>query len=232
MRNLMIPALLLSLMSTSAAHAGKMVCWTDDQGRKACGDRVPPQYAKKDREVLDAQGRVIKKESRQKTPEEVAAAEAKIAAEAAEKERFEKQQKYDGFLIQTYSSAKELENSRDARLRALAGQITLSDKANADTEKTLQTLRDRVDVAKKASKEPDPKLLKQIKEYEKSLAEGKKAREQRSKDQAEVTAKFGADIERYDLLKSGKVQLGGLAPASAPESAAAPVPAPAPAPAN
>ena len=29
-----------------AEAAGSIVCWTDENGRRACGDRVPPQYAR------------------------------------------------------------------------------------------------------------------------------------------------------------------------------------------
>jgi hypothetical protein len=201
------------LMAAPAAHAGKLVCWTDDKGQRACGDRVPPQYAKKERQILDAQGRVIDTQDRQKTPEEIAEIERKAAAEAAEKERFKVQEKYDRYLLQTFATANELEGARDARLRALQAQMNINDKAIADTEKSLKSLQDRAAAQKKDGKEPDAKLQKQIADFQKSLEESRKARAQRSKDAEEITAKFAVDIERFQLLKSGRLQVGAAMPA-------------------
>lgn len=224
MRNLIFPSLVL-MLTASAAQAG-VVCWTDDRGQKACGDRVPPQYAKKERQSLDAHGRVINTQARQKTPEEIAEASRLEAAAAAEKARFVQQEKYDRYLLQTFASSKELEDSRDSRLRALESQMQLNDKANADAEKSLKTLQDRAAAAKNGGKDPG-KLLVQIAEFERSLKQGRMSREQQAKDHAEITAKFGADIERFNALKSGKVQMGAPmpaapAPAPAPEAAVAP----------
>jgi len=214
--------LLATVLIAPTAQAGKLVCWTDDKGQRACGDRVPPQYAKGEREVLDAQGRVIDKQGRQKTPEEVAEVERKAAAETAEKERFEKQAKYDRFLLQTFGSAKELEQSRDARLRALNGQMVLNDKSIADTEKTVKSLQDRAAAAKKANKPVDAALAKQIKQFEAALTESRAAREQKTRDQAAIAAKFNADIERYNKLRSHEIELGAaVAPAPAETSPAA-----------
>ena len=100
----------------------------------------------------------------------------------------------------------------------------LNDKANADAEKTLGNLQERVAAFKKNGKEPDAKLLAQIAEYQRTLEQGKMSREQRAKDHAEITTKFGADIARFNALKSGKVPLGAPMPAAAPapEAAAAP----------
>ena len=51
-------ALSLTLLAASApAMAGKIVCWTDDDGKRACGDRVPPKAARKERTVMDEDGR-------------------------------------------------------------------------------------------------------------------------------------------------------------------------------
>ena len=90
MRNLTFPLIVL-MLAVPAVHAGKLACWTDDKGQKACGDRVPPQYAKKERQVLDGHGRVIQTQSREKTPEEIAEARQKEEAAAADKMRFEQQ---------------------------------------------------------------------------------------------------------------------------------------------
>lgn len=217
MRKTLIPALLAALTFVPTAQAaGKLVCWTDNKGQRACGDRVPPEYAKGEREVLDGQGRVVEKKSKQKSAEQLAEEERQVAAAKAEKERFEKQSKYDRFLLQTFNSPKDLEQSRDSRLRALNGQIVLNDKSIAETEKTLKSLNTRVETAKKNGKPVDAGLTKQINQFEQGLAESRASIEQKRKEQDEVRAKFGADIERYNKLRSGELQIGAFDPAAAP----------------
>lgn len=207
--------LLISLAAAPAAQAGKLVCWTDDKGQRACGDRVPPQYAKGERQVLDAHGRVVQKQGRQKTEAEVAEEERKAAAVIAEKERFEKQSKDDRFLLQTFNTPQDLEQSRDSRLRALNAQIVLNDKSIADSEKTLKSLQERAAQDKKEGKPVDASLEKQIRQFEADIAESRAAREQKLKDQAAIKSKFGNDIERFNKLKSRQIEIGAAATAEA-----------------
>src|SRR3546814_6976413 len=114
MRNVNMRQLLLAmtlvgggLLSTSAIAAGGVQCWTDNQGHRACGDTVPPQYAKQQREVFDEQGRVRQVKPREKTEAEVAAEEAaaRAADELAQKQQ--KQRDYDRFLLRTSKSDKD-----------------------------------------------------------------------------------------------------------------------------
>src|SRR3546814_17518627 len=104
------------LLSTSAIAVGGVQCWTDNQGHRACGDTVPPQYAKQQREVFDEQGRVRQVKPREKTEAEVAAEEAaaRAADELAQKQQT--QRDYDRFLLSTYNSDKEYERDRDERI--------------------------------------------------------------------------------------------------------------------
>ncbi len=53
--------------------AKRVQCWTDERGQRACGDAVPPQYVRRERQVFDDQGRVRQIKPREKTVEEVAA---------------------------------------------------------------------------------------------------------------------------------------------------------------
>lgn len=197
-------SLLLATQALLAASPGKQIqCWTDDQGKRSCGDTVPPQYAKKEREYFNDQGMVVDTKSRQLTPEEQAEQQKKEAEAAAELKRVQEQAAYDKFLTDTYNSTKELEKDRDLRTQTLDGRIGLAKKAIADNEKTLADLRGRVDAASKGGKKPDKNLLKQVRKFEKSLAENQKGVEQLQEERANTVAKFNKDIERYKVLRPG-----------------------------
>src|SRR5690606_23800396 len=89
--------------------ARKIVCWTGENGHRACGDRGPPQYARQERQVYDASGRVVETIGRQKTPDEIAEAERRAAEQEAGRKRAEEQAAYDRFMLTSFSSVAELE---------------------------------------------------------------------------------------------------------------------------
>ncbi|TXH04584.1 MAG: hypothetical protein E6R07_07940 [Nevskiaceae bacterium] len=207
MRTILISAVLLLPLAVSAAPNGgtpkKIQCWTDDKGVRTCGDHVPPQFAKDQRDIYNSQGVVIGTQARQKTPEEIAEEERKAAEAAAAQRAAEDQAHYDRFLLDTYASPKELEAERDRRVQITDGRIGLVQKAIADNQKTLQDLHGRADGLNKAGKPVDDKLAKQIAKFEASLKDSQTSLDQLQKDRAATQDKFAKDIERYKQLKPG-----------------------------
>jgi hypothetical protein len=203
MRKALISLLLIMALPSlaQAQSAKKIQCWTDDKGNRNCGDHVPPEYAKQEREIYNSQGVVVDKKSRQLTSEEIAEQDRKAAEDAAAAKRAQDQAAYDKFLTDSYGSASELESARKLREQMLDGRIDLTKKAVADNEKSLDDLRSRVEAAKKAGKEPDDRLLKQVKKYEDSLADSRNAVVQLQKEKEQTVAKFNQDIERYKQLR-------------------------------
>jgi hypothetical protein len=196
---------LLLLSHTALADKSKQIqCWTDDKGNRSCGDAVPPQYAKKEREYFNPQGIVVDKKAREMTPEEAADEKRKSDEAAVELKRMQEQAAYDKFLTDTYGSSKELESARILREQTLDGRIVLAQKAIADNEKTLVDLRGRVDSINKASKkQPDKKLLDQVKKFETSLSDNKKAVAQLQQEKEKMVTKFNQDIARFKVLRPG-----------------------------
>lgn len=199
----LIGMLLLSVgVQARAVAAMKQIqCWTDDKGNRMCGDTVPPQYAKKEREYFNQQGMVVGKKARELTPEEAAEEKRKADEAAAELKHIQEQAAYDKFLTDTYGSSKELEAARKLREQTLDGRIGLAQKAIADTEKTLADLRGRVD--KSSKKQPDKRLLDQIKKFEASLADNKTSVAQLQQEREKMVNKFNQDIERFKVLRPG-----------------------------
>lgn len=203
-KTLLLVSVLPVLVQTAAADMKQIQCWTDDKGNRSCGDTVPPQYAKKEREIFNRQGVVVEKKSRQQTPEEVAEEKRKSDEAAAELKHAQEQAAYDKFLTDTYNSPKELEAARKLREQTLDGRIALAKKAIADNEKTLVDLHGRVDSAAKAGKKADKASLDQVKKFDRSLADNKKAVVQLEEEKEKMVTKFNQDIERYKVLRPEK----------------------------
>lgn len=197
---------LLGLAGLQAVHAQgsgkKFQCWTDEKGQRACGDRVPPQYAQQERRVFDGSGRVVEIKPRPKTPEELAELERKAKADAEQRQRDEAQVAYDRFLLSTFNNPKELEKMRNDRLSTVEGRIRLAEKAVADNEKSLQQLRDRAAAAEKDGKKVPERTTKQIAQFEVSLRDNKAGIEQMRAERAQIDSKFASDLERLTFLRN------------------------------
>jgi hypothetical protein len=112
------------------SHKGIAYRWVDAQGVVHYGDNIPPQYASQDRDILNAQGVEVGHLDAAKTPEQEAVASRARAAAM-------KQKQHDAFLVTTYTSVKDIEALRDARLEQLRGQ-------RAAAEQYLESLRARL----------------------------------------------------------------------------------------
>lgn len=228
---------LLFFVAASAAQAQssakKFQCWTDENGQRACGDRVPPQYAKEQRQVFDSQGRVIETRERQKTPEELAEAERQAVEAAETKRKQEAEAAYDRFLRDSYSSVKDLERARNERLATLDGRSNLARQAVESDEKSKAQLQSRIELQAKNGKPADD-LQKQMRAVDKTLRENRAGIEQMQKDRERVCAEFLRDILRYQELTMGGATYVGECPAPGSPALALPVvkPKPAAAPAD
>lgn len=193
---LLCTGLLLPLTSWA-----KIQCWTDAQGNRACGDQVPPQYAKVQRDVVNSQGIVVNTEARQKTPEEIAQEEKQAAEQKAARQAAEQRAAYDRFLIGTYNSVDDIKAARDLRIQAIDGRLNLVRKSVSDSRDTLKGLLQQRDSVTSAGKKPNAALLKQIAKFQKSEIDGQNAMTQLTAEHEQTQAKFDADIARYQQLK-------------------------------
>lgn len=203
MRQIFLATALLGggLFSTTVMAAG-VQCWTDKQGHRACGDSVPPQYAKQQREVFDEQGRVRQVKPREKTEAEVAAEEQakREADELALKQQ--KQRDYDRFLLSTYNSEKDIERARDERITMLDGREKLIEKSVSDNQKAIEQQQARIDHITKSGKTPGVALTKKLDELKQTLADNKAALAGYGTEKQQISDKYNADLARYHALSA------------------------------
>lgn len=190
-------------------------CWTDKNGQRMCGDRVPPEYAGQKRDVIK-DGRVIDTVKAARTPEEIAE-EKRKKEEAAEQQR---RADYDRALLETYRNAKDIESMRDERLALLDSRIVSIDKNTVNTDKSLADLKARAERLTAEGKPVDDRLAKQIKQFERDQKQNHKSLERARNERAEIERKFNADLERYYELRGGRPAPKPAAPAVAATPAA------------
>lgn len=172
--------------------------WVDDQGVVHYGDTVPPQYAAKDRQIINAQGVPVGHLDAQKTSEQ-------LAAEEHERTEMIKQKQHDSFLITTYTSVKDIEALRDARLEQLRVQQSAAQQYIESLRSRLASLEARAmsyrpysDNAN-ARRMPDD-LAENLVRTVDELHVQSSSLAARASIEADVRAQFDADIARYREL--------------------------------
>lgn len=200
MRQVLIVLFCIGAQAAVAAPA-RITCWTDENGNRACGDRVPPQYAKQERQVYDDTGRLVDVQAREKTAEELAAQARQAEDAAREQARAEEQARQDSFLLQAYQSVEDVIATRDSRVLVLNGRLGLLEKSIRDSEGALDELRARADKLVADAKPVPAKLEKQLADFEDNLARQRTAAEHIHGERDQIVEKAAEDIIRYRELK-------------------------------
>ncbi len=184
--------------SPSSSKQGVAYRWVDEQGVVHYGDHIPPQYANKERAVLNAQGVEVGRLEAQKSPEQA-------SADARARETQMKQRQHDAFLITTYTSVKDIEALRDLRLDQLRGQRAAAEQYTESLRTRLATLHTRALNFQPYSSRPEARRMpddlaenlvrtvNELKAQDRDLAV-------KMQEEATLRAQFQADIERYRAL--------------------------------
>lgn len=191
-----VAALWFGPVAAQKRESQKIQCWTDKNGQRMCGDRVPPEYAGGKREVLQ-EGRVVSTVAGAKTPEELAE-EQRRKKEAEEQRR---QAEYDQALLQTYRNSRDIVAMRDERLALIDNRIVVGEKNQANTEKALADFRNRADTLQKAGKPVPEKIDKQISQLERDQRENQQALERARAERLSVQERFDGDLARYNKMR-------------------------------
>ena len=202
-RNLSLIFTLCILISWSQGLvAGNVYRWVDSEGTVHYGDSIPPEYSKRDRDVLNEHG--IKIGVLPKEPTEKEVAEAQLAAEHAEVERLraEELRERDNVLLSTYLSVEEIQALRDRRVDLLDGRVRV-------TEIYLSSLRDKLaKLQRDASRfqpynsDPDAPLIhdwlaKELANTLNSILVYDETLNNTRSQQEDMLAKFNTDIDRF-----------------------------------
>jgi len=205
MRNHLLPVSLLILLTvTSVAHAGSVYKWVDKDGNVHYTNTPPPEASQQERTVLDEHGNVTDTLAAPKTAEEIALAR-KQDAERLEAERLAKDQAAkDNMLLQTYSTAEEMEMARDGRLAALDAQVKVVSGTISSLETQLAGLEQQAGRIRDAGNPVPAHVQTNLDKTRDELLRNQKFLLAREEEQQKIREKFDADITRFRELKGIK----------------------------
>ena len=171
-------ALALALLPLQA-QSGRLYKWVDDQGNIHYGDKVPPQYSKQERKVLNDQGVQVDTLEAAKTPEQIAEERRLEQIRRAQERQKAKQRSHDRMLLSTFTTEDDMIMARDGKIAAIDSVIRIT--------------RDRID-----------KLRKTIEEDTRRAANLERAGRTVPKDLHDRIAESRARIERYENFIASK----------------------------
>ncbi|MGH8119284.1 MAG: hypothetical protein ACRESK_01570, partial [Gammaproteobacteria bacterium] len=108
--------------------SGRLLCWTNNEGVRECGDRIPPEYSQQEHTEFNKRGMVIEEGEAAKTEEDLAREKEEAAAAAEEAKLAEEAVLRDKILMDTFTSVEDIEAARDSKLKTLDSTIVLAEK--------------------------------------------------------------------------------------------------------
>jgi hypothetical protein len=182
--------------------------WTDRDGVVHYGDKIPPEYANIDRNVLNEQGVSVAFEEGEITAAERAVIEERERRLEAERAAKAEVARRDRMLLETYLTVSDIEDLRDRRLELLESQIKVTELYLGNLRKRLVGLQAEASNFKPyTTREDAPQIPENlaldirrttasITLYEQTLARTRS-------DQQTLRASFDGDIARFRELKGG-----------------------------
>jgi hypothetical protein len=176
--------------------------WVDEKGVVHYGDRIPAQDTEKERTILNREGVEVGKLDAQKTG-------AQIAEQARREQEQARLEQHDSFLLTTYTSAKDIEDLRDARLAELNGQHVAAEQYVLNLNSRLVSLQGRAMLFKPYSDRPEARKMPDdlAENLVRTLSELRTQRntlDAKDKEVAAVRADFNSDVERYKKLRAAR----------------------------
>lgn len=200
--------LLVAGLGLAAANvtAQEIRCWTDENGVRRCGDSVPPDQARHDRDVFNTQGIRIRGEEGEITPEEQAEIDRLRQEEEDRLAAIEAQRRYDQMLLDAYLTPAQIEALRDRRLELMDSQFRITEIILRNLYRKLEGLeRDASRFSPFSDREDAPpipqNLSTDIDRTRSAISIRERAMAEIRENQDEIRAEFQRDIDRFRQLK-------------------------------
>jgi hypothetical protein len=176
-----------------------MKCWTNSEGIKECGDKIPPEYTQQGYQELSKGGIVLEEKERIKTKEELEKAkkEAVIIAREEEKERNKKA--HDTMLLKTFASIEEIETTRDQKIEAIESNIKITQKRIIKLQYLLDDELNQNSVDKQIDGED--KKFNNAESLKEQISDNKKFIKNKIDEQGKIKKTYMEYISRFKKLK-------------------------------
>ena len=211
---LMVASFQAQAQAPGGGGGGKIVCWKDKAGKTiGCGDKVPPEYQDNATRELNKRGVTVNSSDPALTPEQKKSLQAEAERKTAENHVAAEQKRRDKALLDTFTTAKEIDLKRNRDIQLIESNIEAQQTNLKNANDRQADARNRMDQYKKENK-PAPLPIQE--EFDRSEATKAKIQAQIAQKKKEIV-----DLnQQYDDMKKRFIELT--------ETTAKPAAAPAP----
>lgn len=197
---LAVAAVAVAATADAAPQGKKLYCWEED-GRKVCGDALPPEAADDARTEFNARtGARVGQVDRALTAEERAAREAEQAdAEQAARDAAE-QARRELAMVESYASEDELRRAFDNRVALMDDKVTGTRLAIASLRESLLSRLQRAAELELAGKPVDEALARVIGEQHATLQRQRVLLAAQQAERAALDLELEGAVARYREL--------------------------------
>jgi hypothetical protein len=197
MDNLRYLLLLPALLCSTNAFAERTFKWIDNEGQVHYGNRVPPEYAKQERKVINERGRTIMVYEALKTPEQRKEEKRLAEIEAKNKALAEKQAIHDRSLLATYSSEQDMMLAKNGKVAAVDALLQLTNSRVESMKERLLVLTEEAATYERSGKPLPASLESQINNLRVQITTNEEFIKEKEGERRTIVAKFDDDIKRY-----------------------------------
>lgn len=193
-------------LSITSAEAARLFKWVDENGKVHYGDKVPPQYAKEERKVLNEQGVEVDTLEAAKTPEQIAEEKRLAEQRRIEEKRKAEQLAHDRMLLATFTTEDDMILTRDGKIAAIDSIIRVTRGRIENIEESLNGYTRQAANLERAGKPIPETLHEQIRGARAQIQRYMDYIASKRKEQEDIRQQFEADIRRFRELKDAQQQ--------------------------
>lgn len=182
-----------------AAHGG-MYKWVDEKGVTQYGDVIPPQYAGQGKTELNKRGVPMKQTDAAPTPEQIQQRAMQQELQRQQDQLKLEQKRKDMALLNTYTSAEEIDLARDRHVTQAELVIRATETRLAPAEARHNDLKKQVEAIKRNGKPVPPALEKNFKRSESEVQGLRDIIAQKRNESQSIRSRFDADKKRFGEL--------------------------------
>lgn len=197
---LLLPALLLS----GNALGDRLYKWVDADGQVHYSNRLPPEAAKRERAVINEEGRTLKVYRAPLTAEEKAEQKRIEELDKKKRELAEKRAIHDRSLLATYSNTDDMYVAMEGKLASVESLIKLTKSRIKSMQNRLLELTEDAAGYERSGKQLPDKLQRHIAKLREQITQNKAFAADKKLEMEDIRLQFEADIRRFTELTTGK----------------------------
>lgn len=203
----------LSTLAFPDTASAAYKCWTNRDGVKECGERVPPEYSQQGHETRNTEGMTIDRQGAAPDKAELARLRAEEAARVEEQKRREREQRAraisDDALLATYTTEADVLRARDNHIEGLKSRLKHAGKVVLpDLNTKRYTLEEGAATFERDGEEIPSDHLARLERNARQIGDSERSIEDMRDELEDLTQRFTKELARFRELK-GTTSSGG-----------------------